>query len=916
MRKRIPLYLLLTALGALPQWPAGAATERIIPLAGEWRFRLDPQDTGIDDRWYSADLPDRIPLPGSTDEHRRGVKNDKVEPRRLTRAWEYVGPAWYQRDIEIPADWEGKRILVFLERCHWESQLWLDDKHIGLQNSLSTPQVHELGLQVKPGKHRLTLRVDNRMKINVGPWASGITEEGPGNWNGVTGRIELQVTDSVWIEAVRVFADVPGKTARVQVKVRNLTGKVRSAGLRLSASARGTSAQSAETNSRVEISAKPETNLEVSLSLGSAPRLWDEFSPALYDLSVSLGASEARTVFGMREWSRKGPRFALNGRVLLLRGNVDNGAFPLQGYPAMDADAWKRRLRIYLDYGFNHVRFHSWCPPESAFAAADELGMLFQVENPMWIGDGRISADAARTAFIRSEAERIVDTYGNHPSFALMSMGNELGGGLDPFLKELVEHLQRRDPRHFYTSTTAPDNILRPDDYFVSAGPRWQHLRGDPRLEQKKPNTDFDYREYLAGLDRPTIAHELGQWTVYPDLNEGRKYTGSQQPRYLEIYRQSALRNHIADQIESFRKASGKHMVALYKEEIESILRTPGIAGFQLLALADWPGFGPAFTGVLDTLNDSRELIAPAAYRRFCNSTVALLRMNKREWTTAETFSAEVSAAQYGPASPGNAVATWVVRNRLGRRIASGELPPSTAPVGGLRPHGVIRVPLARMEAPAQYSVEVSVSGVANDWDFWVYPEQLAAPDSREVLLVNAWGEEARSGLRNGRKVMLLAPAATLAHTVPVSFTTSFWSLLWFPNRPETMGILCDPEHPALAAFPTEFHSGWQWWHLMSRGHALILNDAPAAYRPIVQVVDDPTRNHKLGAVFEARVGNGKLLVSAFDLETALDSRLAARQLRHSLLRYAASEKFDPRPALDLEFLDRLFTAKGSGTPR
>jgi hypothetical protein len=164
--------------------------------------------------------------------------------------------------------------------------------------------------------------------------------------------------------------------------------------------------------------------------------------------------------------------------------------------------------------------------------------------------------------------------------------------------------------------------------------------------------------------------------------------------------------------------------------------------------------------------------------------------------------------------------------------------------------------------------------------------------------------------------VMLLAPAATLAHTVPVSFTTSFWSLLWFPNRPETMGILCDPEHPALAAFPTEFHSGWQWWHLMSRGHALILNDAPAAYRPIVQVVDDPNRNHKLGAVFEARVGNGKLLVSAFDLETALDSRLAARQLRHSLLRYAASEKFDPRPALDLEFLDRLFTAKGGGTPR
>lgn len=899
---------LLLAFGLASAFLAAQPPARQISLAGEWRFRLDPADKGIDERWQASDLPEKIPLPGATDEHQRGTKNEKIEPRRLTRAWEYVGPAWYQRDIEIPAEWEGKRIFVFLERCHWESQLWLDDEHIGLQNSLVAPHIHELGLQVKPGKHRLTLRVDNRLKINVGPWASAVTEEGPGNWNGVVGRIELQMTEPVWIDALRVFTEVTNKSLRVQLRIRNLSAKPAQAELTLRAAPRGGPAPPAEMKSQVEISARPESSVEAPLSLGSAVQLWDESTPALYDLTASLGPDEVQTLFGMRVWSKKGTQFMLNGRTILLRGNVDNGAFPLKGYPPMDAEAWKQRLKTYQDYGFNHVRFHSWCPPEAAFAAADELGMLLQVENPIWIGDGRISADSARADFIRAEANRIVDTYGNHPSFALMSMGNELGSGLDPFLYALVEQLQKKDPRRFYTSTSAPDNILRPDDYFVSAGPQWKHLRGDPRLEQNSPNTNFDYREYLAGLDRPTIAHEIGQWTVYPDLNEGRKYTGSQQPRYFELYRQSAEKYNLAGQLDSFRAASGKHMVSLYKEEIESILRTPGIAGFQLLALADWPGFGPAFTGVLDALNDSRDLITPASYRRFNNSTVVLLKMSKREWTAAETFSADVLVADYSPDVPGRGGAEWVVRTKAGQKIASGALPPSNSPVGGLRPFGAIQLPLSRLRAPAQYSIEVSAEGASNDWDFWVYPAKLPPLQTRGLLVTKTWDGEARAALKSGRKVVFLAPAADLALTVPVSFTTSFWSPLWFPNRSETMGILCDPKHPALAAFPTEPHSGWQWWHMMSRGRALILNDAPAALRPIVQVIDNPARNYRLGALFEARIGKGRLLVCTFDLETSLDSRLAARQLRDSLLRYAASNRFNPPEELDIEFLDKLFT--------
>jgi hypothetical protein len=151
-----------------------------------------------------------------------------------------------------------------------------------------------------------------------------------------------------------------------------------------------------------------------------------------------------------------------------------------------------------------------------------------------------------------------------------------------------------------------------------------------------------------------------------------------------------------------------------------------------------------------------------------------------------------------------------------------------------------------------------------------------------------------------------------LRHTVPASFTTVFWSLVWFPKRSETMGLLCDPAHPALAEFPTEFHSDWQWWDLLSQSRAFVLDGALQGLQPVVQVIDDANRSYRLAAVFEVRAGKGRLLATSLDLERSLDTRLAARQLRHSLLRYAASDKFQPLTQLTMDDLDRLFESPGT----
>jgi len=904
-------FALLSLLAA----PSASAAERL-SLAGRWRFRLDPQGVGLKEKWFEARLPYTVHLPGSVEEQGLGVRTEKPATGRLTRIYEYVGPAWFQKEVTIPASWEGKRITLFLERCHWETRVWVDGRSAGMQNSLIAPHTYDLSCFLAPGRHRLAFQVDNTVKIDIGGWAHAITDETQTNWNGIIGRMELIATDPIWIESLEIYPDLRRKVAFVKVGVGNSTGARASGKLRLQATLQGQSGKNAVSIPFTAPTRK--TDIEIRLPMGKNIRLWDEFSPFLYDLKVALSASrfadERTAVFGMREIGKKGTQFAVNGRTIFLRGTLECCIFPLTGYPAMDVGSWLRIFKIAKSYGLNHFRFHSWCPPEAAFVAADRMGILFQVENPLWIGGDNVGGDPQRAAFIRAEADRILKVYGNHPSFGMMSMGNELGNGDEPFLQGLVAYCKRKDPRHLYTCTTHPYNPRPHDDYFVSAGTPKGLIRGQSRLRVERPATDRDYRNALAGIDRPVVSHEVGQWAMYPDFREIKKYTGALQARNFEGYRESLARHHMLDQAEDFRRASGALMLLLYKEEIESIMRTPDSPGFQLLDVRDFPGQGTALVGMLDPFWDSKGLIVPEVFRQYCSPTVSLLRMKKREWTTDETFSAVAEIAHYGkaPLRIGGArgyPAIWAIKDKQGRQIASGSFLPATIPAGRLSRLGEIIVPLAQLAVPAKYVVEVSIQGTpcTNRWDIWVYPARVDTSPSPDIYVATAWDQETRSALKAGRKVLLFPPVDRLYRTIPGAFTPVYWSFRWFPGQPGTLGLLCNPHHPALAQFPTESHSNWQWWDLMAHSKAIILDDTPADFRPIVQIIDDFNRNQKLGAIFEARVGEGKLLVCSIDLGHNLEARPAARQMRHSLLRYMRSDRFVPAPELAMDVLDKLF---------
>ncbi len=943
-----------------------------IDLAGVWSLALDPADRGQHARWYAAELPSiagPLTLPGSLQEQGYGdeitlatpwvgtivdrslFEAERYAPYRQPDAIKvpfwlqpekyYAGPAWVQRTIHIPPEWQGRRLTLTLERPHWETAAWLDDLPLGRCDSLATAHVYDLGTQVAPGEYRLTIRIDNRMVVDVGPNAHSMSDHTQSNWNGIVGCIELAAASPVWLRTVRVFPDVARKAARIKIDVTSVLG--RSAAGQVTVAARLVNvteprqlppvsapfAFSAEGGlSGLDLSSAG-GHVDIDYPLGDDAQMWDEFNPALYELTVDLelqikgegrGArgeeaivSDRRVItFGLREIGTQGTQITLNQRPIFLRGTLECCIFPLTGYPPTDIDAWKRIIRICKAHGLNQIRFHSWCPPEAAFVAADELGFYYQVECPSWANQGAaIGEGRPLDEWLYREGWRLLATHGNHPSFIMMAYGNEPAGRHAEFLAEWVTYWRKRDPRRVYTSG-AGWPMIPENDYHNTPDPRIQRWGAGlaSRINAQAPETTTDYRDYVAQAGIPVVSHEIGQWCVYPNFAEMAKYTGVLKPRNFEIFRDFLEANHMGDQAHDFFMASGKLQALCYKEEVESALRTPGFGGFQLLDLHDFPGQGTALVGVLDPFWDEKGYISAAQFRRFCAPTVPLARLEKRVWHTGETLRADIQVAHFGPAALTDATIDWALKGEDGVVVRAGVVPAQAIAVATQAIAGAIDCDLAGVTPGARYTLVVGIEAggerYENDWDLWVFAPTLTMPAASNVLVSDDIDAALNRVEAGGRALLLLDPSRVQT-TSQIGFSSVFWNTAWTRGQaPHTLGILCDPAHPVFASFPTEGHSNWQWWELIHGAAAMQLDHLPSALRPLVQPIDTWFEARRLGLLFEARVGAGALMVASMDLDTNLDRRLVARQLRASVLGYMQSDAFRPAHAIPAESIHQL----------
>jgi beta-galactosidase len=926
----------LLLLAAAHVRPARAHAGESLPLAGVWRFALDRADAGARERWFERDLPETIKLPGVLQAQGFGDEISTRTPWVLSlydRLWylreeykpytrqgavkvpflsqpprHYVGVAWYQRDVDIPASWAGRRVVLFMERPRWESTVWVDATKAGSNNSLVAPHEHDLG-PLAPGRHRLTVRVDSSMLLAYRPDAHSVSDSLAGSWNGIVGRIELTPRGEAWIDEARVYPDVSKRSVRIEV----LVGTPELGEFHLTVSAGGVSAPVDWSHGRREYGMpggprRPGLGATLNVPLGPQAKLWDEFSPNLHRLTLRLwgkGVDESRElVFGLREFKTEGSDFVVNGRKTYLRGTHHGGDFPLTGYPPTDVEYWRRILRINKQWGINHIRFHSFCPPEAAFEAADELGVYLQPEPGMW---NEISPGTPMERMLYEETDRMTRAYGNHPSYVMLSASNEPKGRWKASLTDWAESFRADDPRRLYTTGTGHTDreIPFPEedaDYLVV-----QRL-GEKMLRGQSAWFGRDYRASLADIRIPVLSHELGQWVAYPDYSVIDKFKGYARPGNYEIFRDSLAAHGLLEKDRQFAWASGRFQLECYKEEIEANLRTPGLSGFQLLDLHDYTGQGTALVGLLDPFWEPKGYATPAEFRRFNSETVPLARLTKRVFTTDETLEAEVEVAHYGAAPLTNVVPSWKVIDARGRVLASERWPARTIPIGKNTPLGRVSIDLSPLAAPRQYKLVVGIKGTAaeNDRNFWLHPPNSDVDAAPGVLVTRSW-DEAEARLAEGGRVLYVPRRADLDWTSPpLDDVPIFWNRLMGPAWGRMLGLLSDTRHPALAQFPTEANFDWQWAEIVRGARAVNLDRLPPSLEPIVWAIDDWNRNYKLGLLFECRVGRGRLLVSGADLETGLDARPAARQLRRSLLGYMASPRFRPAVAVKPEELRGL----------
>lgn len=893
-------------------------------LAGSWQFKLDENDTGITENWQSQKLQNVIQLPGTTDEAKYGLKTTGSDFGILTRAYKYYGPAWYQKEINIPKTWEGKRISLELERVMWQSKVYVDNKLISIADALSSPHYHDLGY-LSAGNHTLTIRVDNNLIYNIGDKGHVYTEYTQSIWNGMVGRIELVAKEAVRFSNPQVYTTISPKTMQIKDTLINESGKKQTVEINYSLTDRKTKERIFEVTEKIQL-AKGKTVLDYTADMPKALKLWDDVNPNLYNLEISItNKNKAYDTFheeiGFREVTTSKSKILINGKPVFFRGNLDCVHFPLTGYPSCDAEEWERIFNIYKDYGLNHVRFHSWCPPKAAFVAADRVGIYLQPETiwldwwmaanqpgreEMWTKgnpDG-LGKNPSADQYVQKELRRMLNSYGNHASFTMQCIGNELGNSDFDVMESWMIPLRESDSRRLYSVSSA--RKVMPVDQFMAT--HYLPGIGGTRGIKGGASTNWDFEETYSQSDIPVLAHEIGQWPVYPKWSEIKKYKGTLKARNFEEFREQARKNRIENQNEAFVQASGALNQLMYKYEIESFLRTPSCAGIQLLSMQDYQGQGEALIGWLDAFYDSKGITTPEKVRLHQDTTVTLLRMPKYVWQNNEDFTAEMQLAHYGTTDLNDAL-YWTIKDELDNVIGKGKTSNKTFAIGSSDIVGDIKQSLSSITTAQKLVVEVGLEKepVENRWNIWVYPAKKETSKS-EVYLANRMNNETIKRLEKGEKVLLQASElGTEITSDKIAFYPLYWSLTFFPGQGRnTIGMVVQDKHPLYASFPTDSHSDWQWQAIYKDARAFYINDYPESYKPIAQPVDDFHRNNKLASIFELKVGKGKLLVTGFDLQD--DENPVARQLKASILDYMNSDKFNPQHEVAVSKLQTMFT--------
>lgn len=954
-----------------------------ILLNGKWHVVLEDGTTG------------QMDLPGTLDENGIGHRDvganqwhpdavlgnaageiDKDAPiaTRFTRQYTYEGEARISRKITVP-DYGTDRLFVLAERAR-ALRLLVDGEACAVfrQGTLSTPYIFEL-TGAAPGEHEFTFLSDNSypgMPKAAICYSSAATDETQTNWNGILGECSMYTRPQNFIDSLRVYPRAVKKEEKnkaggyvldVCVELAPGAKKVYKDAKIILQSEALAAGELEDTQTLTEIISysgeglaeagtdkeeNPKT-MEIwfrDLPLRENVKLWDEDEGNLYEMAVTLdngmsaedkggSTAECRTRFGIRSFGDNGSgRLALNGRAIFLRGEANCAEYPETGHPPMTIPEWKEMLLKYRSYGINFVRFHSHCEPEAAFAAADELGMLLQPELSHWDPKDAFGTEESYR-YYRAELVDLLKTYANHPSFVMLTLGNELQAQDEgrERMRELVRTAKRMDPTRLYANGSnafyGEEGCDPESDFYTSQSCKDVVIRGTfsgmrGYLNENYPSADRTYDEAMAEIrkeyQKPVFSFEVGQFEVLPDFEELESFHGISDPVNLKLIKKRVEERGLLPTWEKYVEATGELSRLAYREEIEAAMRTRELSGISLLGLQDFPGQGTALVGMMNSHLEPKpyDFARPERFREFFQECRILVKLPHYTYEAGERLIAEVEAANFGKGNI-EGVFCWTLAGKKSVSengncepaeikskntvIATGEDTEITiCRPGSYTEVGSLDIPLDFVEKNTALTLKVRIGDSISAYPIWVYRKTTpVCPEN--VYETRAFDVKTREILQNGGRVYLSPDAdkESLPNSIKTQFTTDFWSVGTFADQEGGMGQLIDTEHPIFKEFPTDFHTDWQWW-IMATKRAVIL---PHPMKTIITEMDSYAFLRPMAQMIEFRCLKGKVLLSTMELHKS-QQYPEVRALQASIYTYLSGENFEPAEEITEEELSML----------
>ena len=951
-----------------------------ILLNGKWHVVLEDGTTG------------QMDLPGTLDENGIGHRDvganqwhpdavlgnaageiDKDAPiaTRFTRRHTYEGEARISRKITVP-DYGTDRLFVLAERAR-ALRLLVDGEACAVfrQGTLSTPYIFEL-TGAAPGEHEFTFLSDNSypgMPKAAICYSSAATDETQTNWNGILGECSMYTRPQNFIDSLRVYPRAVKKEEKnkaggyvldVCVELAPGAKKVYKDAKIILQSEALAAGELEDTQTLTEIISysgeglaeagtdkeeNPKT-MEIwfrDLPLRENVKLWDEDEGNLYEMAVTLdngmsaedkggSTAECRTRFGIRSFGDNGSgRLALNGRAIFLRGEANCAEYPETGHPPMTIPEWKEMLLKYRSYGINFVRFHSHCEPEAAFAAADELGMLLQPELSHWDPKDAFGTEESYR-YYRAELVDLLKTYANHPSFVMLTLGNELQAQDEgrERMRELVRTAKRMDPTRLYANGSnafyGEEGCDPESDFYTSQSCKDVVIRGTfsgmrGYLNENYPSADRTYDEAMAEIrkeyQKPVFSFEVGQFEVLPDFEELESFHGISDPVNLKLIKKRVEERGLLPTWEKYVEATGELSRLAYREEIEAAMRTRELSGISLLGLQDFPGQGTALVGMMNSHLEPKpyDFARPERFREFFQECRILVKLPHYTYEAGERLIAEVEAANFGKRNI-EGVFCWTLAGKKSVSengncepaeikskntvIATGEDTEITiCRPGSYTEVGSLDIPLDFVEKNTALTLKVRIGDSISAYPIWVYRKTTpVCPEN--VYETRAFDVKTREILQNGGRVYLSPDAdkESLPNSIKTQFTTDFWSVGTFADQEGGMGQLIDTEHPIFKEFPTDFHTDWQWW-IMATKRAVIL---PHPMKTIITEMDSYAFLRPMAQMIEFRCLKGKVLLSTMELHKS-QQYPEVRALQASIYTYLSGENFEPAEEITEEEL-------------